>query len=185
MILETDKALFHLINVNMDHPVMDFIFVWIRHPLFWVPLYIFTLAFLLFNYQKRGYMLLICSMIVFGVSDIVSSRIIKPTVARLRPCNQDDLYVIERVRCGAGYSFTSTHATNHFALATFFALTLGGRIRKIRPWLWSWAGLVSFAQIYVGVHFPIDIIGGTVLGILIGWGCSILYERHMIAKWLI
>jgi membrane-associated phospholipid phosphatase len=178
MIIILDKTLFHFINSELSSPILDFLLIWIRHPLFWAPLYIFLIAFMLFNFGgRRGYRFILFILLVFGTGDVVSSRIVKPSVGRLRPCNQEELNVVERVPCGVGYSFTSSHATNHFGIATFVALTLGTLITRIRPWLWLWAALISFAQIYVGVHFPLDILGGTILGIMIGWGWAIVYER--------
>ncbi len=177
MILELDKALFHFINVELSHPILDFLLVWIRHPLFWVPLYLFVIGFMLLNFGRRGYMFLLFMMLVFATGDMISSRVIKPSVERLRPCNQNEIEVVERVRCGSGYSFTSSHATNHFSLATFVIMTIGTIFRRIKPYLWTWAFVVSFAQIYVGLHFPLDVLGGAVLGILIGWGWAIAYER--------
>jgi membrane-associated phospholipid phosphatase len=179
MIIHLDKALFHFINSDLSHPLLDFILIWIRHPLFWAPLYIFVIGFMLFNFGwQRGYTYLLYILLVFGTGDLISSRIVKPSVSRLRPCNQDQLYVVERVRCGSGYSFTSSHATNHFGLAIFVVLTLGANIPRIRAWMWAWASLISFAQIYVGVHFPLDILGGSILGIMIGWAWAIMYERY-------
>lgn len=83
--------------------------------------------------------------------------------------------MILRVRCGRSYSFTSSHATNHFALAVYIFFTLGGYLRLFRWPILAWAAIVSFAQIYVGVHFPLDIIFGAFLGILIGWITSQLH----------
>ncbi|MDX1685268.1 MAG: phosphatase PAP2 family protein, partial [Saprospiraceae bacterium] len=91
-------------------------------------------------------------------------------VERVRPCNDESIKqeVILRARCGGGYSFTSSHATNHFGLSMVLFLLLGNRI----AWRWLiflWAALVSYAQIYVGVHYPLDILGGAVLGVMLGY----------------
>ena len=88
----------------------------------------------------------------------------------MRPCNdiifQDTVEL--RVDCGGGYSFTSSHATNHFALAMFIIFTLGKKNRWIRWGLILWAGSIAYAQVYVGVHYPLDVFIGSLLGILIG-----------------
>jgi undecaprenyl-diphosphatase len=82
------------------------------------------------------------------------------------------------VRCGSGFSFTSTHATNHFAVATFLIMTLGQSFRNIKLWLWSWASIIAFSQVYVGVHFPLDVIAGGILGIIIGRIWAMLFDRY-------
>ena len=72
------------------------------------------------------------------------------------------------VKCGGGYSFTSSHATNHFAMAAFVLVLFGRRYRWLKAPLWFWAFSISYGQVYVGVHYPLDIFGGALLGIAIG-----------------
>jgi len=106
-----------------------------------------------------------------GMADVVSSKLVKPAVQRVRPCNDVGLKfeVRELVHCGGGYSFTSSHATNHFAIATFLYLVLGGLRKKWIRWaLLAWAASIAYGQVYVGVHYPLDVITGAVLGSLIG-----------------
>ena len=91
-------------------------------------------------------------------------------VERLRPCNDLDLagQIRVLVDCGSGFSFVSSHATNHFAIS-FLLISLYYRQWKwIFPLCFLWAFVVSYAQVYVGVHYPFDILGGAALGILIG-----------------
>jgi len=104
-----------------------------------------------------------------SVSDYVSSSIIKPTVERLRPCNDDQIshLVIHRVTCGNGYSFPSSHATNHMGMAVFLLLLFKNVFAKGRYIFLLWAIIISFAQVYVGVHYPSDILGGWILGTII------------------
>ncbi|MBK8556199.1 MAG: phosphatase PAP2 family protein [Lewinellaceae bacterium] len=85
--------------------------------------------------------------------------------------------VIRRVSCGGGYSFTSSHAANHFAVAVFLAAVFGGLSRWLRPGLLLWAAVISFAQVYVGVHYPGDVLAGALLGAIIGWGIYRIGER--------
>jgi undecaprenyl-diphosphatase len=83
-----------------------------------------------------------------------------------------------RVKCGNAYSFTSSHATNHFAIATFLSLTLGKRFKKIKWPLLTWAGMICLAQVYVGVHFPLDVFCGAILGMIIGWLWSFVFNNN-------
>jgi len=83
------------------------------------------------------------------------------------------------VHCGSGYSFTSSHATNHFALAVFIFLTLGKLGWYFRWPFILWATIIAYSQVYVGVHFPLDIISGAILGTLIGFILAILFNRYV------
>jgi undecaprenyl-diphosphatase len=76
--------------------------------------------------------------------------------------------VIERVNCGSGYSFPSSHAANHFCFAAFFITVFGDYMRHWKIGWWIWALLISIAQIYVGIHYPLDILGGALLGLIVG-----------------
>jgi membrane-associated phospholipid phosphatase len=105
------------------------------------------------------------------VADQISSHVLKPLVERLRPCNQPmwSHFVRTLIHCGSGYSFPSSHATNHFAIAIFlmFSFRKNGRYLHMSL-LFVWASLISIGQVYVGVHYPLDIITGCLLGSSIG-----------------
>ena len=180
-ILIFDYRVFEWINQGFSSPFMDWLMpVW-RNKYFWIPLYLFLILFFVLNFKKTGLVLILGLFITVGISDLISSKIIKPNVERLRPCNDQSLefLVIQRVHCGSGYSFPSSHAANHFAFATFLGFFLF-RLRRI--WtlaFFLWALSISIAQVYVGVHFPIDITMGALLGILIG-GLLYLISR----KWI-
>ena len=81
------------------------------------------------------------------------------------------------VPCGGGYSFTSSHATNHFAIATFLILTLGLIFKWIKLPLLFWAASIAFGQVYVGVHYPLDIFFGAILGMSVGYFVFLLFLR--------
>lgn len=175
--LHLDFTLFHWINQVAQHPVLDMILPLFRNKLVWIPLYLFIAGFVLINFGKRGFYYLLFGALTVGIADVSSSHWIKPWVKRERPCRQLDRdQVRTMVHCGGGYSFPSSHATNHFALAVFLILTFGRRHR----WVWLalvWAAIISYAQIYVGVHFPLDILGGALLGTVIGRIISWTYSR--------
>ena len=180
MLEKLDISLFSYVNQGLSSEFLDFVLVPIRYEKFWIPFYVFLLAYILMNLSRYHWFALITIFATIGTADVMSSRIIKPLVERPRPCHNNSGLenVIVRVRCGSGYSFTSSHATNHFATATILFLILGGRKKKWLYLFFVWAAAVSFAQIYVGVHYPIDILGGTLLGISIG---TIGY--HFYGKW--
>lgn len=177
-IINWDIQWFKAINTGLSSGFLDFVMPWMREPMFWIPLYIFLISFMFFNFKKKAFWLILFIGLAVSTSDITSSRLIKKNVERLRPCNDKNVEVIKRVRCGSGYSFTSSHAANHFTIASFLASTLGIHFRRYRPWLWIWAALISFAQVYVGVHYPIDIMAGALLGALIGQFWAFLFIKY-------
>jgi membrane-associated phospholipid phosphatase len=162
-----------MVKINRDWQVsfFDNTALFLRESLTWLPLYVFLLLFVLINFGKKGFWWVISVLAMAGISDIISSHIIKEIFDRPRPCR--DEVMASQIRflaktCGMNGSFTSSHATNHFALATFIYFTL----RFLNPW-WAvfflWAALISYVQVYVGVHYPSDVLGGAALGFLVGF----------------
>lgn len=169
-VIAADQFLFELINGRAHNAVLDWLMPIWREKSTWIPLYIVVAAFVGYKYRLQGLYLLLALALSVGFADTVSSKIIKPAVHRLRPCNdpalKDEVQLL--VHCGSGYSFTSSHASNHFAVAAFLSLTLGLHYRRIRLPLYLWAASIALGQVYVGVHFPLDIFIGAILGIIIG-----------------
>jgi len=179
-LIELDRILFESINVGMSNGVFDAIIPWIRNKYVWIPMYVFLIGFLLLNFGKRGYYTLLCILLTVASSDLISSRLIKTTVERIRPCNSEELFesINVLIRCGSGFSFTSSHAANHFALATFFILWMGNYFGNWK-WLFAgWAFIIAFAQVYVGVHYPMDVFAGGILGVIIGKLWFWFYQRN-------
>lgn len=170
-LLHLDFQLFELINQKGHIPFLDWLMPYWREKSFWIPLYLVLVAFVVFRFKTKAGLFLIMAVLTIGVSDTMSSRVVKPSVKRLRPCNDPDRKeeVALLIPCGPGYSFTSSHATNHFALATFLALSLGAVYRFLILPLFLWAFSIAYGQVYVGVHYPLDILAGSLLGILSGW----------------
>ncbi len=169
-LLQLDRHLFYFINHDMANPFFDWIMPYLRNPKFWIPLYVFIVGFSFWKFKKRGLLIIVFIALSAGFADFTSASIIKPLVARTRPCRDTIVSKtdISRVGCGTGYSFPSTHATDHFAMAIFMILIFSPFWRWV--WFWGilWAGTICFAQVYVGVHFPIDVIGGAIYGALTG-----------------
>ncbi len=185
-LLALDEMLFRWINIDGHNVFMDYLLPFVRNKYFWGPLYIFALSFILINFPKRGLLFLLSFAICISLADTISSRVLKKNVKRLRPCKQEEFKseVKLLVHCGSGYSFPSSHAANHFAAAFFFIFTLGKSYRKIILPLLVWAGLISFAQVYVGVHFPVDVICGGLLGFFLGKFVAWLYIRFSLDRGL-
>jgi len=169
-LLELDKYLFVLINQSWETDWQNFLLPWWRNKLFWVPMYVFLLFFLFQNFGKQAWYLVIGLILTVIIADTLSSQVMKKTIRRPRPCHQveEGPPVHLLIPCGSGYSFTSSHATNHFAVSGFLFFALGRRLRHRPWWLILWAASIAYAQVYVGVHYPLDVIAGGLLGWLIG-----------------
>jgi undecaprenyl-diphosphatase len=180
-IIHFDKWLFSQINQSWVNPVFDRVMPFLRQPEFWAPFYLFMIFFSILNFPKKAFFWILSAGLTVTLTDLVSSRVIKPLVGRLRPCNDPSLANSVRLltdHCGQNGSFTSSHAANHFGMAVFFFLTLQPIMGKYSWLFFLWAALVSYAQVYVGVHFPVDVIGGALLGIFTGSIIAKLYHHY-------
>lgn len=174
-----DVELFLSIHRGLSNSFFDWLMPLVRNRFFWSPLYLFIIIFCIRNYKKQGYYILGMLLATFAMGDLIASRLIKPFAARIRPCNESTLtdQILHRVPCGTGFSFPSAHATNHFAIAIFLIFVFYPKWKPILPLGLFWAFLISFAQIYVGVHYPIDTICGAFLGAFIGFFTSYIYRK--------
>ncbi|MEZ4885666.1 MAG: phosphatase PAP2 family protein [Chitinophagales bacterium] len=170
LLLQLDYQVFHLLNGILHNAVLDAIIPFWREKYFWAPLYLFLLTFLAYNYRSNFWVIVLFAVITVVLSDQLSSGLIKPLVNRLRPCNDPSLMDTIRilVPCGGGKSFVSSHATNHFAIVVYFIMLFGKEYKRLLPIGLLWAASIAYGQVYVGVHFPLDIFAGAILGILIG-----------------
>lgn len=172
---QLDNSLFTFINGQWHSDFSDLVLPLLREKTNWIPFYL-VLVFIIFRIlKKKAWIVLLAGGLCVGTADFVSSEIIKPHFQRDRPCN--DLNFKDNVRllvpCGSGFSFPSSHSSNHFGLAFFLIFLFGKRQKRIIFPLIIWAFSIAYAQVYVGVHYPSDISAGAILGIILGW----LYAR--------
>jgi undecaprenyl-diphosphatase len=175
---EFDIDLFLSIHRGLSNGFLDWLAPLMRNRYTWAPVYLFIIIFSFIEYKKKGWYIVGMLLFTFAMGDMIASRIIKPLVGRIRPCNELSLTeeIIRRVPCGTGYSFPSAHATNHFALAVFIIFVFYPKWKPVLPIALAWAFIISFSQIYVGVHYPIDTLVGAVLGTCIGLLTAKLYK---------
>ena len=169
-LLSFDRNVFYFINHSLANPVFDFIMPIIRNKFTWIPFYIFLIIFCIVKYKINGIYILLILIASVGLSDLISAHMIKPFFHRLRPCNDqaEAAYIIDRITCGSGFSFVSSHAANHFTIAAFIMSLFGQRWKWVKPLAFIWAFLICVAQVYVGVHFPLEVLAGGLIGFGIG-----------------
>ncbi|HEY0740746.1 MAG TPA: phosphatase PAP2 family protein [Chryseosolibacter sp.] len=176
--LEFDRDLF--LELNSYHaPWLDILMMFITKTYVWIPLYA-VIAFFIFKlHGKQGFLVLICIALTILLADQITSTLMKPYFARLRPAHDPELaglvHIVDDYR-GGKFGFASSHAANTFGLAVFVFLLFRQRTRTVR-WIFVWALLVSYSRIYLGVHYPGDIIAGGVVGAICAVGCFVLYQK--------
>lgn len=166
---QIDFQFFQFINTACANPVADVICPILRNKATWIPLYLLLAIYIYKHFSTKLLWFILFGALTVLLSDQTASHIVKPLVHRLRPCNNPDFQNQVRLlveHCGSGFSFVSAHAANHFALATFFALSFPKY--KWNYLFYIWAAAISLSQVYVGVHFPADVAGGALLGIATG-----------------
>jgi undecaprenyl-diphosphatase len=171
-IKQFDYHLFSEMNGEWHNSFFDVFFPFIREPMVWVPLYLFLVVFITINFKVQGWIWVLFFLVNVTLSDYVSSTLIKENFMRLRPCR--DPLLADNIRflvayCPVSSGFTSSHTVNHFAAAMFIFTTF----RKIMSAKWAvlflWAAVISYAQVYVGVHFPFDVFCGAIVGVILGY----------------
>jgi undecaprenyl-diphosphatase len=166
----TDLQFFYLINKKFSVSWLDDAMLLIRQAFTWIPLYFFFMLFFYANCRRFLLPIIALSLVTFAFTDFTSASILKPLIGRLRPCHDPSLHfsINNIAGCGGVFSMPSSHASNHFGLATFWFFVVKETLDRKWYWLWLWAFIIGYSQIYVGVHYPGDIITGALLGTGIG-----------------
>ena len=178
-LLHLDRELFRFINNTATSPHIDWLFILLRNAITWIPLYAFVLYWLFRYHKKLVWHFVFLSLVTFAITDFTSASILKPIFMRVRPCYDTQLHAQLRslVGCGGRYGLPSSHASNHFGLASFWFFSITWMNNRKWYWLWLWAFIIGYSQIYVGKHFPGDIIVGAVLGTMVGTFMAILFRK--------
>jgi undecaprenyl-diphosphatase len=179
-IKDFDYSLFAKMNGRWHNSFFDVFFPFIREPTLWVPFYFFLIVFTTLNFKARGWIWVLFFALNGSLSDFVSSHLIKKNFFRLRPCHDPVLFDHLRFLvsyCPGSSSFTSSHAVNHFAAAMFIFTTFRKTISPGWALLFLWAAAISYAQVYVGVHFPFDVFCGAIVGLILGYIPATVFNR--------
>jgi undecaprenyl-diphosphatase len=174
MLERFDQQLFLFIN-SANSPFFDQVMHTLSGKLIWVPLYLAILVFLGIKY-KRKFLIIIIFIILAATLADQSSVIVKNLVHRLRPCHEPSIMSIVHLvngDCGGVYGFVSSHATNTFDVALLSLSFIKKRWYTISIILW--ASIICYSRVYLGVHYPGDVLCGAILGSFIGWGIYSLY----------
>ncbi len=191
-----DREVFLAIN-GVHAPWADWLMVAVSEMLVWLPFYVFLLFLLRRRFGWKGlwWSLPVIALMVW-CSDSGSVMLFKNTVQRLRPCHQPELAGLVHTvneRCGGSFGFVSSHASNHFAIAAFMIGALAGTTRSrlreaasggarwIAPVLLGWAALIAYSRIYLGVHYPGDVLVGGLYGSCVG-AIFVVLHRVVLAR---
>ena len=169
-IQSVDSTVFVLINQSLANPVTDILMPIITNDMFLRIGFGVAVIALLIRGNNNVRRAALFSIIALIVADHISSSIIKPFVDRLRPCHDPAMLtgIHLLVHCGGGKSFPSSHAVNSFAVTVFFLGATPNAKRTLRA-VFVLAILIALSRVFVGVHYPLDITVGAVLGATVGW----------------
>ena len=177
---ELDEQLFLFLN-QFHSAWLDPVVFLITRTEFWIPLYVFLIYLIFRNYKKEGWLVLLGVIITIVLADQITSSLMKPFFLRLRPSHEPSLvgliHIVQEYR-GGMYGFASSHAGNTTGVAFFIFLLFKNKYR----WIWMisiWAFVMSYTRIYLGVHYPGDIL----VGMLVGLGSG--YAGYRLYLWLL
>ncbi|MBI5181614.1 MAG: phosphatase PAP2 family protein [Nitrospirae bacterium] len=173
-LLEIDRTLFFYINITLQNPLFDWLMPFITNfKNFRIPFAIgAVLLFISGKKKERIFLILLIGTVL--IADFIASQVLKNTFARIRPCNAlQGAHLL--VGCTGSYSFPSSHAVN----ITVFATLISFKYRYLMIPVIILAVFVSFSRIYVGAHYPLDVLGGALIGLLISLGAIYIDKRYL------
>ena len=179
-----DKSIFKAIHVDGAVPALDDFIILLRNQYLWIPLYVFIIYWIFRFHRQHALKFVLLSLVCFAITDLVSFQILKPMIGRLRPCYDKELASVIRhlVLCGGRESMPSSHAANHFGLAAAWFFIIKMISGRKWYWLFFWALIICYAQVYAGKHYPFDILVGAIFGIAAGYGMYKIFRKWSMTK---
>lgn len=169
---QLDLSIFYFINHTLSCGVLDIFFSFITNVRHWFPVYVIALLYLVIKGGRKGRIAALLVLLLVAATDQLGAKVIKEIFQRLRPCNAlPD--VLTPLGCTGTFSFPSNHALNNFAVGFFFLLLYP----KTKWYLVTVASLIAISRVYLGLHYPSDILGGAILGIGFGYLFSYLHMQ--------
>ncbi len=186
-VTKLDEELFIFLN-SFHWDWLDPIMYQMSQTITWIPFYAVLVFFIYKSDPKISWWVFGGVALSILIADQTTSGLMKPFFERLRPCHDErwDGIVHNYGRCGGLYGFASSHAANTFAIATFLNLKIGSKINYLK-WLFLWAAIISYTRLYLGVHYPIDILIGAFIGVLAGgisWFLIVFIKREIVKSLL-
>lgn len=164
-----DTNLFLFLN-GLHNSFFDEIMFYASNRFIWIPLYLIIIYFIVRKFKIKGIFISIILILTVALADDVSVHFFKNIFLRYRPChnlNIQNLVHIVHGHCGGQYGFISSHASNVFTVASMVSLIF--KNKKVSIFIFVWAIFVSYSRIYLGVHYPLDVVVGALLGLTIGY----------------
>jgi undecaprenyl-diphosphatase len=173
----------HQLLLAINHartPVLDRVMTFASQIKVWFPFYAVLLGWLVYHFRRRAALLVPLLAATVALADSITSRIFKPWAARPRPCHAADLaaqlYLPDG--CGGAFGFMSSHAANAMGLAVFLLFTLPtGRFQPLKIGVFVWALIISYSRVYLAAHYPLDVLGGWLVGAALGATAGWAFRR--------
>ncbi len=179
MINELDTQAFLWLN-SLHSDSFDPIMAWITAKNSWILMYLLIIGIIIWKHKKNSIAMLLTIVISVAIADQFCSGLLKPLIHRLRPCHEPSLQNLVHLvgNCGGQFGFCSSHAANSFALATGLYLLFKNNFKLVQLFF-VWAIIVSYSRIYVGVHYPLDVLTGAGIGVLSTIICHKFYQYYL------
>lgn len=167
---QLDLSVFYFFNHTLSSGILDVFFSFITNVRHWFPVYIIALLYLVIKGGRKGRIAAVFVLLLVATTDQFGARVLKEIFQRLRPCNAlPDVFT--PLGCTGTFSFPSNHALNNFGVAIFFSILYP----KAKWYLITAASPIAISRVYLGLHYPSDILGGAILGIGFGYLFSYLH----------